>query len=170
MFTINCGLVLSEHGWVMGSTHRLTEANIWSKFNENPSRGKGELERTRNSKLKLVTFNCDLDLELWILHIVSLRQTFDYRLMKIFPEDRRYGADTKFNMSRHGCVIGSAHRLTKRNIWLKFNENLSKGSGDMERTRKCYGWTDGRLERQTFKRKCTYVVIQSKLYTYVPIL
>ena len=27
-----------------------------------------------------------------------------------------------------------AHRLTKRNIWVKLNEILSKGSGDMERT------------------------------------
>ena len=26
---------------------------------------------------------------------------------------------------------------------MKFNENRSKGSGDMELTRKCYGWTDG---------------------------
>ena len=25
---------------------------------------------------------------------------------------------------------------------MKFNENRSKGSGDMERTRKCYGRTD----------------------------
>ena len=28
----------------------------------------------------------------------------------------------------------SAHRLTKRNIWVKFHENQLKGSGDMERT------------------------------------
>ena len=26
----------------------------------------------------------------------------------------------------------SAHRLTERNIWVKFIENLSKGSEDME--------------------------------------
>ena len=32
-------------------------------------------------------------------------------------------------------VIGSAHRLTERNILVKFNENRPKGSGDMERTR-----------------------------------
>ena len=32
-------------------------------------------------------------------------------------------------------VIGSAHYLTKRNIWVKFNENRLKGSGDMEGTR-----------------------------------
>ena len=28
---------------------------------------------------------------------------------------------------------------------MKFNENLSKGSRDMERTRMLYGWTDGLL-------------------------
>ena len=32
-------------------------------------------------------------------------------------------------------VIDSAHYLTKRNIWVKFNENRLNGSGDMERTR-----------------------------------
>ena len=42
--------------------------------------------------------------------------------------------------------MGSAHRLTEANTWPKFNENLSKGSGDMERTRKCYGRTDGQTK------------------------
>ena len=32
-------------------------------------------------------------------------------------------------------VIWSAHYLTKRNIWVKMNENRLKGSGDMELTR-----------------------------------
>ena len=32
-------------------------------------------------------------------------------------------------------VIGSAHYLTKRNIWVKLKENRLKGSGNMERTR-----------------------------------
>ena len=31
-------------------------------------------------------------------------------------------------------VIGSAHNLTQRNIWVKFDENRLDGSGDMERT------------------------------------
>ena len=55
-------LTLSQHSWVMGSAHHLTEANIWLTFKENLSRGKGDMERTQNSGLKLVTFNCDLDL------------------------------------------------------------------------------------------------------------
>ena len=31
--------------------------------------------------------------------------------------------------------MSSAHRLTKRKIWVKFNKNRPKGSGDMERAR-----------------------------------
>ena len=37
--------------------------NFLSKFNENPSRGKGDMDQTQNYRLKLVTFNCDLALE-----------------------------------------------------------------------------------------------------------
>ena len=33
------------------------------QFNENPSRGKGDKEPTRNLRLKFVTFSCNLDLE-----------------------------------------------------------------------------------------------------------
>ena len=35
-------------------------------------------------------------------------------------------------------VTRSAHRLTERNSWVKFNENNTKGSEDMERTQ---NWT-----------------------------
>ena len=31
-------------------------------------------------------------------------------------------------------VIDSAHHITESNIWVKFNENPPKGSGDMEQT------------------------------------
>ena len=93
-------LTLSLHCWVMGSAHHLTKANNWPKFNKYLSKGSGDMEWTWNSRLELVTFNCDLDLESACLS---------------------YGFCT--------C-------LTKANIWPKFHENLSKGSGDMERTRK----------------------------------
>ena len=38
-------------------------------------------------------------------------------------------------LSLHSWVVGSAHRVNEGNIWQKFNENCSKGSGDtcMER-------------------------------------
>ena len=32
------------------------------------------------------------------------------------------------------AVIDSAHGLNERNIWVKFNENCPKGSGDTEGT------------------------------------
>ena len=36
------------------------------------------------------------------------------------------------------ACVSYAHRLTEMNNILKYNANLSKGSGDMEWTRKCY--------------------------------
>ena len=37
-----------------------------TKFNKNPSITKGDMEWTQNSRLKLMTLNCDLDLELFV--------------------------------------------------------------------------------------------------------
>ena len=51
--------------------------------------------------------------------------------------------------------MGFAHRFTEANILPKFNENLSKASGDTERTRKCYGLTDGQMDRWTDGRPYT---------------
>ena len=48
----------------MGSAHRFLEESIYLKFNENHFRGKGDMERTRNARLTLMTFGCELDLEL----------------------------------------------------------------------------------------------------------
>ena len=56
-------LTLSLHCWVMDSAHHLTKANIWPKFDKHLSKGSVDMEWTWNSRLKLVTFNCDLDLE-----------------------------------------------------------------------------------------------------------
>ena len=86
--------------------------------------------------------------ELWVLQITSLRRTFDPNLINIFQRVQEIWSEHEIqgsnswpftvtlNLSRHAWVMGSAHRLTKANIWPKFHENLSKGSGDMERTRK----------------------------------
>ena len=46
----------------MGSAHHLTEVSILPMFNENLSKGSGDMEQTRNARLKHKTFNCDLDL------------------------------------------------------------------------------------------------------------
>ena len=45
---------------MMGSTHHLTKAKILPKFNENLSNGKRDMKRIVNSRLNLMTFNCDL--------------------------------------------------------------------------------------------------------------
>ena len=78
---------LSRHGRVMGSTHHLTKVNIWPKLNESPLKGSGVTEHTRKGYRKLVTSDCDLDLEptdeLWVLHTVFLRLTFDQSYIKI---------------------------------------------------------------------------------------
>ena len=83
-------LILSWHGWVTGSAHHLTEVSIWPKLNENSFRSKGDMAQTRNSRLKLVTFNCDLYLEsAWL----------------------SYGADTKFKAQSHGLQTWTCPRV-----------------------------------------------------------
>ena len=46
----------------MDSADRLSLVNILFKFDENLFKGLGDMERTRNARLKHVTFNCDFDL------------------------------------------------------------------------------------------------------------
>ena len=148
--TLNCDLV-SLHGWAMGSAHLFTEANIWPKLKENPSRGKRDIKWTGNSGLKLATLNSDLFLESpWLSYgfcTSSHRWPFDQSLEKILPGVKEIQSRHKIQgsnpwpwtvtltLSQHGWVIDSAHRLTKVNIWPKFKENPSTGIGDTERTR-----------------------------------
>ena len=47
----------------MCSAHRLTKRNIRLKYHENQPKGSGDMERTRNSRVKHLTLTCDLDLE-----------------------------------------------------------------------------------------------------------
>ena len=62
----------------MGSAHYLTQVNTLQKFHENLLKSSGDMEGTRNARLKHVTFNCDLDLgSVWVLHTASVRRTFD---------------------------------------------------------------------------------------------
>ena len=150
LVTFNCDLV-SLHGWAMGSAHHFTEAKLWPKLKENPSRGKGDTKWTWNSGLKLATLNCDLVLESpWLSYgfcISSHMWTFDQSLEKILPgiKEIQSGHEIQgsnlclwtvtLTLSRHGWVIDSAHRLSKVNIWPKVKENPSTGIGATERTR-----------------------------------
>ena len=47
----------------MGSAQHLTEENIQPKLNKKSSRGKGDMERIRNSRLNSMPFSCDIGLE-----------------------------------------------------------------------------------------------------------
>ena len=89
-----------------------------------------------------------LSLQCWVKGSAHhLRRTFDLNLINIFQrvqeiwsEHEIQGSNSwpltmNLTLGRHAWVMGSAYRLTKANIWSKF-QNLSKGSGDMERTRK----------------------------------
>ena len=63
-------------------------------------------------------------------------------------------------------MMDYAHHLTEVNISPKFNENLSKSSGDMEWTQKCYGWTDRQTDRLTDRQTDRRMAI---LITHLPL-
>ena len=54
-------LTLSLGSWVMCSAHCLTNRNILVKFHENQSKGSGDKEWTRNSRVNPLTLTCDLE-------------------------------------------------------------------------------------------------------------
>ena len=147
--SMNCDLVCL-HGWAMGAAYHFTEANIWPKLKENPSRCKRDIEWTWNSGLKIDTLNCDLVLESPRLNYgfctSSHKWTFDQSLEKILPGVKEIQSGHKIQgsnpwpwtvtliLSRHGWVIDSAHHLTKVNSWPKIKENPSTGIRDTEQT------------------------------------
>ena len=56
-------MTLSLCSRAIGSSHNLTQGNVWVKFNENCLKGSGDMERTRNPRVNPLTLACDLDLE-----------------------------------------------------------------------------------------------------------
>ena len=79
--------------------------------------------------------------EIQVLHIISLRRTFDPNLtrqsewqwsgLKIQGSNWWLSIMT-LTLSQPSWVMGSAHHLTQANIWPTFKENPSRGKGDME--------------------------------------
>ena len=81
-----------------------------------------------------------------VLHIISLRRTFDQSLMNIFSrikeilfkhefqDSNSWSSAVNLTLNRHGWAMRSAHQPAKASICPKYNENPSKGKGDMERT------------------------------------
>lgn len=64
--------------------------------------------------------------ELWIVHITSLKQTFDQLLMMILPGLRRYGGDTKLNAQTHDLDLESAWVLPINSLRLTYDQSLMK--------------------------------------------
>ena len=130
-------LTLSLHCWDMSSAHQLTKANIWPKFNKYLSKGSGDMEWTWYSRLKLVTFNCDLDLDLESAclsygfcksphkgkHLTKVSWK-SFKGFEIWSEQERdrWPSIVTLTLSLHRWVIGSTHHLTTANIWPKFNK------------------------------------------------
>ena len=132
-------LTLNRHGWAMRSAHQPAKANICPKYNENPSKGKGDMERTWNS----MKFNCD-----WTLSLHCLVRVYVHRLPEVNIWPSLNALPSKGNRNVEGVqnskflnswpsivtltfrgmvgVMGSAHRLTDAKIWPKFNENSTK--------------------------------------------
>ena len=147
-------LTLSQHSWVMGSAHHLTDANIWPTFKENPSRGKGDMEPTPNSRLKFVTFKpstatLTLSLQCWVMGYAHCPTE-----VNIWPKFRENPPRGKGDTGRtqnsrlkpmtlncdlvslHDWAMGPAHHFTGANIWPKLKENPSRGKGDIEWSRR----------------------------------
>ena len=83
------------------------------KFHEYQSKGSGDMERTQNC----------------------------YRLTEGL-RDWRIDGLTEEGHSFNLLSASGWGNNTERNICVKFHENQSKGSGDMEQTGKCYRPTD----------------------------
>ena len=111
------------------------------------------IERPQNSRINLMAskkiVTLTLSLHCWVkgsAHHLTKANIFNLnliniiqRVQEIWTEHEIQGSNSwpltvTLTLSRHAWVMGSAHRLTKANIWPKFHENLLKGSGAMERT------------------------------------
>ena len=70
-----------------------------------------------------MTLTCDLELAwlTWVLHINSLRRTFDQSLMKIFQKVQRYGADKK--------VLGKDRQMDGQTKAISIIPHLLRGGG-----------------------------------------
>ena len=78
LYRYNAFLFFNQTGSVSQSETRQPKGKLYP-------RRRMTMEWPQNSRLKLVAFNCDLDLESALLsYIISQRQTFDPSFMKIF--------------------------------------------------------------------------------------
>ena len=138
-------LTLSQHSWVMGSAHHLTEANIWPRSKENLFRGKGDMElKAQGSNSWPLTVTLTLSSQGWVMGSAHCPTKVNIR-PKFRENHPRGKGDTEWTqnsrhkpvtlncdlVSLHGWAMGSAHRFTEANIWPKLKENPSRGKGEM---------------------------------------
>ena len=127
-----------------GSAHHFTEANIWPKFNEYLFPDKGDIIQTRISRLKLLIFSCEFDLESPWLAMRSAHQPAKASICPKYNENPSKGKrdmertwnSMKFNcdwiLSLHCLVGASVHRLPEVNMWTSLNALPCKGNRNME--------------------------------------
>ena len=123
--TLECDLNLSPRSWIMGFAQSQPVKNIWVRFNENISKGSGDMERTRSVTLRLRSRVMDS------AHRLT-GGTFGSSLVKIVRGIQEI-------CSGHEIPWPWSVTLTlnldswERNNWVKMNENRSKGWVDIER-------------------------------------
>ena len=109
--------------------------------------------------------------ESWVLQTVSLRGTFEWISIKLFQwvqeilrrHESQGSIPWPWPVTLHLCsgVNSSSHRLTERNIWVKFNENRSKGSADMEQT---WNWRVNPMTLNCFVCLIWFFMSQSTIF------
>ena len=82
-------LTFGPRGWDISSAHYLCEENIWLKFNENPFRDKGDIERTQNTRLKMWTSTVTLSPHGWAMS--SAHGLNKVNILPSFTENRVRG-------------------------------------------------------------------------------
>ena len=130
-------MTLSLSSWVLGSAHRLTERNIWVKFNENSSKSSGDMEQTWNGTINLMTMKCDIDPWPWSVTMTHDLEVWHWPMtLKCDIDPWPWSATLTHDLEvwhwpmtlkcdidpwHWSYAMGSAHRLTLRNIWVDTN-------------------------------------------------
>ena len=93
-------MTLSLGSWVICSAHRLTERNIWVKFNENQFKGSGDMEMTRYSRVNPLT----LSLSSWVMG--SAHRLTERNICVKFNENRPKGSgDIERTQNSRGTFV-----------------------------------------------------------------
>ena len=64
-------------------------------------------------------------------------------------------------LSLHSYAIGLAYHFTRINISPKFDEDFSNSSGELDRTRTCYGLMDDVVLLTLSERQCFFLCLSN---------